>query len=89
MVPGIGVEPTSSGFSDQRSDRLSYPGILSYGVTDADRTRDIQGHNLMLYLLSYGHHLSRCAYPTPIREIFFRPIDLASLWLYLEPIARP
>lgn len=29
MVPGIGVEPTSSGFSDQRSDRLSYPGICT------------------------------------------------------------
>ena len=26
MVPGIGVEPTSCGFSDRRSDRLSYPG---------------------------------------------------------------
>ena len=30
MVPGIGVEPTSSGFSDQRSDRLSYPGICRF-----------------------------------------------------------
>ena len=27
MVPGSGVGPPSSGFSDQRSDRLSYPGI--------------------------------------------------------------
>ena len=26
-----------------------------YRVTDADRTRDIESHNLMLYQLSYGH----------------------------------
>ena len=27
MVPGSGVGPPSYGFSDRRSDRLSYPGI--------------------------------------------------------------
>ena len=27
-----------------------------FGVTDGARTRDIQDHNLALYLLSYGHH---------------------------------
>ena len=63
LVPGIGVEPTSSGFSDQRSDRLSYPGILNYGVRDGARSRDLQGHNLTLL-------------PTellpPYKEVFFR-----------------
>lgn len=28
------------------------------GVTNGDRTRDFQGHNLTLYRLSYGHHES-------------------------------
>ena len=27
------------------------------GVPDGDRTRDKQNHNLLLYLLNYGHHL--------------------------------
>ena len=27
------------------------------GVSDGDRTRDIQNHNLTLYQLSYAHHL--------------------------------
>lgn len=29
---------------------------LMNGVTDGIRTRDIQGHNLTLCQLSYGHH---------------------------------
>ena len=40
MVPGIGVEPTSYGFSDRRSDRLSYPGIISQQIPR-------QTHNLI------------------------------------------
>ena len=54
MVEGSGVEPESLDF--QSSTPTVYVN-LPYGVTDADRTRDIQGHNLMLYLLSYGHHI--------------------------------
>ena len=56
---------------------MSYPGVLNYGVTDADRTRDIQGHNLMLYLLSYGHH---------IRRFSFGSRNLAALWLTSNPV---
>ena len=29
-----------------------------YGVSDGDRTRDTQNHNLVLYQLSYAHHIS-------------------------------
>ena len=31
MVEGDGIEPTSSGFSDQRSDLISYPSINGGG----------------------------------------------------------
>lgn len=37
------------------------------GVTDGTRTRDIQGHNLTLCQLSYGHHrtINRFEYAPP------------------------
>ncbi len=35
---------------------LAGPAPPTAGVTDGIRTRDIQDHNLALYLLSYGHH---------------------------------
>ena len=34
-----------------------YLSALFYGVSDGARTRDPQNHNLMLYQLSYAHHI--------------------------------
>ena len=32
-------------------------GAINIGVTDENRTRDDQSHNLALYQLSYGYHI--------------------------------
>ena len=38
-------------------DHFRFQGlIVLVGVTDGARTRDLQGHNLALCRLSYGHH---------------------------------
>jgi hypothetical protein len=38
-------------------DRFRFQGFIALvGVTDGARTRDLQGHNLALCRLSYGHH---------------------------------
>src|SRR3712207_9447192 len=39
----------------------SRPGPPPRGVSDGARTRDTQDHNLVLYQLSYTHHVSRTA----------------------------
>ncbi len=38
------------------------PGGLFPGVSDGGRTRDPQSHNLMLYQLSYAHHIKAYKY---------------------------
>lgn len=39
-----------------RRDALYPTELRGLGVTDGARTRDLQGHILALYQLSYGHH---------------------------------
>lgn len=54
VVPRGGVEPPSSGFSDQRSDRISYHGKLqdSLRINCWSRTNYIQVKSQVLYQMS-------------------------------------
>ena len=44
--------------------------FLLAGVSDGARTRDVQNHNLMLYQLSYAHHVLATRHIQRIRPYY-------------------
>ena len=79
LVGRIGVEPTHSGFSDQRLDRLSYLPIFGVGKLDFDR--ETSPSHLVLFVVDWHIAHSCKLYPTytesslsrfePLRKTYF------------------
>ncbi len=58
------------------------------GVTDGIRTRDIQGHNLTLCQLSYGHRQNRLStHASPAKSILFHRVALYTDRTFHRPTA--